>query len=61
VINVYDSYLLVRTPVQGDMDGTILAFSNGYASAAMGTGGVMTLGGAIVSSTAATRLSPVLK
>jgi len=54
MINVYDSNgasLIVTAPVQGDSDGTILSFSNETASAMMGNGGVMTLGGSVVSST----------
>jgi hypothetical protein len=62
-INVYDTAgttLIVNTPVQGDSDGTVLSFSNGAASAIL-SGGVMTLGGAVVSSTSASALSPTLK
>jgi hypothetical protein len=58
-INVYDATgvtLLVTIPVQGDSDGTLLSFSNGIASARLSTG-VITLGGATVSSAAATTLT----
>ena len=61
-INVYDSTgatLLASIPVQGDADGTVIGFSNGYASAQL-AGGVMTLGGATVSPTPTT-LSPALQ
>jgi len=52
-INVYNSTgitLLATLPVQGDTDGTVFSFSDGTKSALL-TGGVMTLGGATVSST----------
>ena len=63
-INVYDATgttLLVTVPVQGDADGTVIGFSNGVASAQL-TSGVMTLGGATVSSgtpSILTNISPV--
>jgi hypothetical protein len=63
MVNVYNALgtlLLVKVPVQGDTDGTILSFSDGMASAKL-TGGVMTLGGKTVSSSAPTTLSPALK
>ena len=62
-INVYDSTgatLLANLPVQGDTDGTVLGFSDGIASAKL-VAGVMTLGGAAVSTTAPTTLAPTLQ
>jgi len=62
-INVYDvtgSSLLVSVPVQGDSDGTLLGFSNGTASSLL-SGGIMTLGGATVSSSTASVLNPTLQ
>jgi hypothetical protein len=62
-INVYNASgttLLVSAPVQGDNDGTVLAFSNGSASVLLSSG-VMTLGGATVSSTVSSTLAPTLK
>ena len=62
-INVYDATaatLLASVPVQVDGDGTVLGFSNGYASAKL-VAGVMTLGGATVSSTSAGTLTPLLQ
>jgi methionine-rich copper-binding protein CopC len=59
-INIYDAAgttLLASTPVQGDADGTVLSFSNVTASATIQTGGVMKLGTATVSATAATSIS----
>jgi len=59
-INVYDasgSTLLTSLPVQSDADGTVLTFSNGSASAKL-SAGVMTLGLATVSASAATPLLP---
>ena len=61
MINIYNNYLLVRTPVQDDTDGTLLSFSDGIAPTLLESGGVMKLGGAIVSSSAATTLNPVLR
>ncbi|MEI6218161.1 MAG: DUF1566 domain-containing protein, partial [bacterium] len=63
MINVYDHsglLLIVRAPVQGDYDGTVLSFGNGIAftSALLTTGGVMTLGGQPVSTTTPTALTP---
>jgi hypothetical protein len=62
MINVYDAAgttLIVKAPVQGDSDGTVLSFSNGTASAsAKLVGGVMTLGGVAVNSSSATILAP---
>jgi hypothetical protein len=61
-INVYDAAgvtLLVTVPVQGDSDGTLLLFSNGTTSALL-SGGLMTLGGVTVSSTAAGVIVPTL-
>ena len=52
--------LLVTVPVQGDTDGTDLGFSDGSATVLL-SAGVMTLGGATVSSTAATAVTPTLK
>lgn len=43
--------LVASIPLQGDADGTIVAFTNGSVSAKL-TAGVMTLGGATVSTTA---------
>jgi hypothetical protein len=63
LINVYDSTgntLIVKVPVQGDSDGTILLFSDGYASTVLSSG-VMTLGGATVSTAALpTAITPKL-
>jgi hypothetical protein len=62
-INIYNtsgSTLIATAPVQGDTDGTIIGFSNGNASALL-SAGVMTVGGATVSSTAAGAIVPVLK
>ncbi|MDD5287229.1 MAG: DUF1566 domain-containing protein [Desulfuromonadaceae bacterium] len=59
LINVYDAYFLVRSPVQDDSDGTLLSFSDGTASAILLTGGVMKLGGAIVNPVTASTLNPV--
>lgn len=57
-ILVYSSGVLVTTvPVQGDTDGTALTFSNGTVSAKL-TSGVMSLGGATVSSTTAGAVTP---
>ena len=61
-INVYDiagTTLLVNVPVQGDTDGTLLSFSYGMASVKLAAG-VMMMGNAPVSSTAATPLTPAL-
>jgi hypothetical protein len=62
IINVYDAAgtLLVKAPVQGDSDGTVLSFTDGTASVLL-SGGVMTLGGKTVSSGTAGLLTPVLK
>ena len=63
LINVYDSTtgtLIVKAPVQGDTDGTVLGFNGGTASVLL-NGGVMRLGGAIVSSGAAGVIEPTLK
>jgi hypothetical protein len=63
LINVYDvtsGNLIVKTPVQGDTDGTVLGFSGGTASVLL-SGGVMKLGGATVSPGAASVIEPVLK
>ena len=63
IINVYDAtgaILLVKAPVQGDSDGTLLSFGDGTASALL-AGGVMTVGDAAVSSAAPTTLTPTLK
>ena len=62
-INVYDAsgfILLTSVPVQGDSDGTVIAFSNGYASAKLAAG-VMTLGEVTVSTSLPTSLNPTLK
>jgi len=58
IINVYDTAdnLIVKVPVQGDIDGTVLGFSDRTASALL-SGGVMTLGGKTVSSGTATTLN----
>ena len=61
-INVYDLYgslLLVSAPVQADINGTILSFSDGVASAILTTG-VLKLGGATVSSSVPTALNITL-
>jgi len=61
-INVYDATgttLLTSLPVQGDADGTVLSFSNGSASAKL-SAGVMTLGGASISSVSPGVVSPTL-
>jgi hypothetical protein len=61
-LNVYNATgttLLITTTVQGDSDGTQLSFSDGMASAKL-TAGVMTLGGASVSSLTASTLTPTL-
>jgi phage baseplate assembly protein gpV len=64
IINVCDTNgttLIVKAPVQGDKDGTVLSFGNGTASASVKlSGGVMTLGGIVVSPGAACGLSPIL-
>ena len=62
-INVYDAAgtsLLVSVPVQGDADGTVIGFSDGAASALL-SGGIMTLGGATVSTSSAVTVTPTLK
>jgi len=61
IINVYDTTdkLLVKAPVQGDADGTILSFDNGTASVLLSVG-VMRLCGVTVSPSAATILTPTL-
>ncbi|MEI6219344.1 MAG: hypothetical protein WCP86_10620, partial [bacterium] len=64
IINVYDAAgvtLILTAPVQGTPVGTVFSFSNGLASARL-TNGVMTLGGAQLSSgvpTAITMLDSV--
>jgi hypothetical protein len=61
-INVYDTtgaMLIVAAPVQGDTDGTLLGFSDGTASVLL-SGGVMTLGGKIVSAGTPSALAPTL-
>ena len=60
VYNVTGTTLLVTVPVQGDTDGTVLGFSDGYASAKL-TAGVMILGGATVSTSAPGALTPKLQ
>ena len=63
IINVYDTTdnLIVKAPVQGDADGTILSFgSQGTASAKL-TGGVMMLEGVVVNSSLPSALSPMLR
>lgn len=58
-INIYDASgntLLMDSPVQGDSDGTVIAFNDVITSALL-TGGVMTLGGNTVSSLVATTLN----
>ena len=63
IINVHDSagaVLLVKAPVQGDSDGTVLGFSDGTASVLL-AGGVMTVGDAVVSAAEPTTLSPKVK
>jgi hypothetical protein len=59
MINVHDTTtgnLIVKAPVQGDNDGTVLGFSDGTASALL-SGGLMKLGGVTVSSGTATTLN----
>lgn len=59
-INVYDlsgTSPLVTAPLQGDADGTVLAFSNGSASATLKAGGVMLLGGSTVNASAPATLT----
>jgi len=61
-INVYDASgvtLLASLPVQGDADGTVLSFSDGSASAKQ-SAGVMTLGGASISSSTPGAVTPTL-
>ena len=61
IINIYDTTdnLIVSAPVQGDNDGTVLSFSNGTSLAtAKLAGGIMTLGGATLSTTTASALNP---
>ena len=66
MINVYDTAgttLIVRTPVQGDNDGTLIYFSSGTVPAQTKlTGGIMTLGGQTVRTDTPTtlNLSPTL-
>ena len=50
LINVYNlsGILVVKAPVQGDSDGTLLSFNNGVPKSAKLTGGVMTLDGVLV-------------
>lgn len=50
--------LITSAPLQGDSDGTQLTFSNGTANAILSSG-VMSLGGAAVSSASATAVTPV--
>ncbi|MDD5287048.1 MAG: Ig-like domain-containing protein [Desulfuromonadaceae bacterium] len=62
IINVYDApggSLLAKAPVQNDLDGTVLSFIDGKASAKL-NGVVMSLGDAAVSSAAATILAPAV-
>jgi len=52
IVNVYPAggdLIVVKVPVQGDSDGTILAFNNGNYSVQL-AGGIMTLGGVVISS-----------
>ena len=61
-INVYDTFgitLLASVPVQGDSDGTVLGFSDGYASAKLAAS-VMTLGGVTVGTSAPIVVEPEL-
>ena len=51
IVNVYPAggdLIVVKVPVQGDSDGTILAFNNGNYSVQL-AGGIMTLGGVAIS------------
>ncbi|MEI6414319.1 MAG: hypothetical protein WCP34_08670, partial [Pseudomonadota bacterium] len=48
------STLLATVPLQGDSDGTQIVATNGSVSAKLGSGGVMTIGGATVYSTQGT-------
>jgi outer membrane protein assembly factor BamB len=64
IINVYDTtgaILVIKIPVQGDADGTILSFGSQGITSAKLTGGVMTLGGVAVNSTEAIAISVVLQ
>lgn len=61
-INVYDATgatLLATIPAQNDSDGSILSFSDGMASVKL-SAGIMSLGGATVSTSAITTLNPTL-
>jgi len=59
MINIYDATgLIVKAPVQGDSDGTLLSFSNCTASTKL-AGGVMSLGGRAVSSVTAEGVTPL--
>jgi hypothetical protein len=60
LINVYDTdgtTLIVKAPVQGDVNGTMLSFSDGRTASALLSGGIMTLGGAQVASGTPTALN----
>lgn len=52
------SAFVAAIPLQGDSDGTLLAFADGMVSAKLAAGGIMSFGGATVSSTAASTLVP---
>jgi hypothetical protein len=59
-INVFDStgtVQIVNVPLQGDADGTVLSFSGISFSATIQAGGVMKLGGLVVSATSPTALA----
>lgn len=59
IINIYSFTGTLLASVTVQMDGTMLSFSDGMASAVL-SGAVMTLGGETVSPTTATSLSPEL-
>ena len=59
-INVFDStgtVQLVNVPLQNDADGTVLSFAGTSVSATIGAGGIMRLGGLVVSNTSPTALA----
>jgi len=59
VFDITGKTLILSAPVQGDANGTLLSFPDGTASAKLATG-VMTIGGAVVGSTAPSFVSPTL-
>jgi len=61
ILNVYSGGALVfKAPVQSDADGTVIGFDTGVASAQL-AGGIMTLGGATVPSSAPGVVNPSLR